>query len=198
MQQVSNATQSTFCPSEFRSVLTLVCQLQPTSVEVVQLLLEAKASPVDCCPLYFAAQAGNSPVMKTLMSAKAPVDPNFGHTRPGFSPLFGAVEHGHNAAVKLLLDAKANPEPVRYDGSTPLYFACQEGMVEIVEMLLQAKSSVDREELEHGIPPLFVRALVCHARSLFGPNFCLMAKCSFSVLDDCPGILQHLKIVWMW
>lgn len=87
-------------------------------------------------PLHWAAEGGHADVVKVLLEAGAPVDPQDDCQR---TPLMMASLFGREAVVEVLLNAKANVNAVsQCSTGTALCFAARRGHLRVVVMLLRA------------------------------------------------------------
>ena len=126
-------------------VTPLHLAVQKGNLDIVKILLEAKADPnlasIDgATPLHLAALSGNLGVVEALLKADA--KPNLA-MNDGYTPLHLALQKGNLGVVKVLLKAKANPNLVMNDNITPLHLAIQIGNLDIVKALLEAKANPD-------------------------------------------------------
>ncbi|WYZ42156.1 hypothetical protein EsH8_V_001051 [Colletotrichum jinshuiense] len=115
-------------------------------------------------PLQVAAMNGEVQVVRLLLEAKA--DPNDGdetllHSTPLEStwtakPLFLAAMNGHNQCLKLLLDFGADVT-AKLDKRTALWYAASKGNFEICQMLLE--KGADPNENPEGFDPLILEVI---------------------------------------
>ncbi len=106
--------------------------------------------------LHWAALNGDAPLVGTLLSAKAAVDPT---TRLAhYTPLHLAASRGHGDVVTRLLAAGAKPDAVTDTGVQPLHFAAQAGDVASVTALLAKGVDVNAVDATHGRTPLVFAA----------------------------------------
>ena len=120
------------------------------NVEVVRLLLEARADPDMCVsvlgntPLFVAADFGNVEVARLLLESGADKEKSNGD---GETPLHYAIHGGCSGychVVRLLLESGADPDKPDQDGDPPLVHASATGNLEIVQLLLN--SGADKEK----------------------------------------------------
>jgi ankyrin repeat protein len=91
--------------------------------------------------LWFAAAAGNQPILDLLLAGGSPVD----STPNQLSPLFAAVQGGHADAVEHLLHKGLPAEVKNGAGDTPLIAAAALGDVEVVKALVDGGAAVDAQ-----------------------------------------------------
>ena len=110
------------------------------SETLVCLLVDADSSVLDICddsdrtPLYYAAQAGSSGIVKFLLSVGANKEKK---CKKNLSPVHVASYYGNCTSLKILLDHGANPNSIRIERNlTPLLTACRNGHIECVKVLL--------------------------------------------------------------
>lgn len=150
-----------------RSPLEGVSKETPKVVEVVKMLLEARADPDKAnrsdgtTPLITASTNGRAEVVKMLLGAGA--DPNKATTDTGDTPLFGASCYGHAEVVKILLGAGADKDKATTDdGQTPVYAASRSGRAEVAKILLDAGADPDKATTDIGATPLFITSQQSH------------------------------------
>ena len=94
-------------------------------------------------PLDYAAEHGNTEIIKMLLDGGARTDyrDKFGSTA-----LHWAAERGHVEAVQMLLDAKAPVDAQNRQGITPLMLAASDDKVEVVKVLLKAGADPKKQD----------------------------------------------------
>ena len=118
------------------------------SVEIIELLVAAGADieltpDGRTTPLNYAAQLGDTLVMKTLLSHGAKLEPT--GARP--SALHFAAGAGKIEAVQLLLRRGASIAHGDHDGHSPVLRAVANGHADIIEVLLEAGADVNEKHL---------------------------------------------------
>ena len=100
-------------------------------------------------PLLFAAQAGDSEIVRALVDAGADIDRG---SDDGWTPLMIASQNGHDNTVDLLLDAGANVLVARADNWTALHSAVTNERVGATRLLIDAGAPL--EAARDGFTPL--------------------------------------------
>jgi hypothetical protein len=90
--------------------------------------------------LVFAAQAGQTEVVKLLLAHKAPIDGSFGDTG---TPLCAAISAGAAGMAKLLLARGASVNAAGFCGETPLHAAAGRGDLDMVKLLISKGAKVN-------------------------------------------------------
>lgn len=134
-----------------RSILSASLSLRKRdeeNIEIIQLLLEAGASPNRRSEdgktvLYWAVFSEEKDIVQLLLSAGATVEaeePEDGHTS-----VHSAAENGNREIMELLLSAGGKSVLNKFDYSyrTPLMWAAEKGELEVVRMLIDAGADVN-------------------------------------------------------
>ncbi|CAE7749841.1 Mcat [Symbiodinium sp. CCMP2592] len=134
------------------------------SIEIMQLLLEAKADPnggTRLPPLRHAILQHELEAVKCLLKAGASLE------QGALTPLCFAALCGHSGVLRVLLVARANTEVRTYDGSTPLHLVTQnlrpKAAVDTATMLVEAGAIVDSQD-KFGQAPLWLACSRGHMR----------------------------------
>lgn len=139
--------------------------LQLAEVEsfLAQLKLSSKSvrSPTGLGPMFFAAAAGNIPVLRSCAEAKADVNEQITSAGEhpmllilaGMSPLHSAAcLNGDPQVLACLLELRANPELRAKGGLTPLHGASGAGHVKCIDFFLDEGLSIEVMSREGGRP----------------------------------------------
>lgn len=124
----------------------------PQPMKVAELLMDAGASPdaIDvvhgATPLYYAALAGNVPILKYLLEQGA--DPNAGR----IGPLHAAASEGRVGVLNVLLEAGADVNRTGSRGETALFSAVSAGSHPAVRLLLKRGADVNAGGGRAGTP----------------------------------------------
>ena len=122
------------------SISPLMCACFGGHVEVVRLLLDARANmdwtDVDnATPIFLASQENRVEVVRLLLEAKADKDRA---DLCGQAPIHVASKRGHVQVVRLLLEAKADKDSATGFGATPMSMAWEKGHAEVAQLLAVA------------------------------------------------------------
>ena len=153
----------------------LLCAVEAGCLEVVCLLLEAKAdtdrtdSSFSTTPIFMASSDGFVEAVHALLEAKADMNKSNKSSR---TPLLAASSAGRTEVVGLLLQAQANIEKADDDGTTPLLAASRYGHTEVVRLLLEAKADTNTADLRGETSML----MACRSADLEAVQLLLEAK----------------------
>lgn len=134
------------------------------SVQIVQMLLDARADPLQQLPegesaAYVFASRGRAELLAPLVAAGASLET--AERSMGETPLLAASRHGLAPTVAELLRLGANPATPGGARETPLWIASRRGHLAVVEALLMAGAEVDTPD-EVGETPLLKAAEFGH------------------------------------
>lgn len=139
-----------------------VCKRSAHRVEIMRVLLDAKADPHQktnggCSSLWKAANSGYKDSVQLLLDCKA--DVNAMQESTTITPLYNACYRGHDEIAALLIEHGGDVNQVRKTtGATPLYTACENAHSHIVVTLIAHKASVNQCTTKNHSSPMYIAA----------------------------------------
>ena len=146
VERILQRPQDADLPGSHEGKRPLVEASSAGHVEVLELLLEARADPnlTGCdgrTALQLASRTGHVEIVRILLNAGALTARAYRDTY--MTALHEASSFGHSEVVRLLLDARADKDSKAVNDWSALQLASSHGHVETVRMLLQARADTD-------------------------------------------------------